>query len=44
MISVHDITNKSLPCDSNYIVDVIMRTKFGDFTTSMKENIIASIL
>ena len=37
MISVHDITNKSLPCDSNYIVDVIMRTKFGDFTTSMKE-------
>ena len=24
IISVHNVTNKILPCDSNYIVDVVM--------------------
>ena len=29
-ISVHDVTNKILTSDSNYIVDVVMWTKFGN--------------
>ena len=29
-ISVDDVTNKILSCDSNYIVDVFMWAKFGD--------------
>ena len=30
IISVHDITNKGLSRDSNYIVDVVMWSKFGN--------------
>ena len=41
-ISVHDVTNKILSRDSNYIVDVVMWPKFGSI--SMKEVIITSIL
>ena len=29
IVSVYDITNKILSCDSNYIVDVVMWPKFG---------------
>ena len=43
-ISVHDITRKILSPDSNYIVDVVMSSKFGNFSISMREVIITSIL
>ena len=42
IISVHDVTNKTLSRDSNYIVDVVMWPKFGSI--SMREIIITSIL
>ena len=29
-ISVHDVTNKILSRDSNYIIDVVMWPKFGN--------------
>ena len=41
---VHDVTNKFLSCNSNYIVDVVMRPKFGNSSISMKKVIIISIL
>ena len=41
IISVHDVTNKILLRDLNYIVDLIMWRKFG---ISMREVIITSIL
>ena len=44
IISVHDVTNKILSRDSNYIVDVVMWPKFGNSRTSMREVIITSIL
>ena len=44
MVSVYDITNKILSCDSDYIVDVIMRPKFGYWHFCMSEVIITSIL
>ena len=40
IISIHDVTNKILSCNSNYIVDVVMWTKFDN---SMKKVIITSI-
>ena len=43
-VSVHDIINKILSRDSNYIVDVVMRPKFGNSSISMREVIITSIL
>ena len=43
IISAHDITNKILSCDSNYI-DVVMRPKFGNCNVSMRKVIITSIL
>ena len=42
--SGHDVTNKTLSCDSNYIVGVFMRQKIGNFSIFMRENIITSIL
>ena len=42
--SVHDVTNKILSCDSNYIVNVVMWPKFGNCRISMREVIINSIL
>ena len=41
---VHDVTNKILSSDSNYIVHVVMWPKFGDSSISMREVIITSIL
>ena len=44
IISVDDVTNKILSRDSNYIVDVFMWPKFGNYSISMREVIITSIL
>ena len=44
IISVHEVTNKILPCDSNYIVDAVMWPKCGNSSISMREVIITSIL
>ena len=44
IISVHDVTSKILSRDSNYIVDVVMWTKFGNSSVSMREVIVTSIL
>ena len=43
IISVNDVTNKILSRDSNYIVDMFMWLKFGNFSISMREVIITSI-
>ena len=40
IISVHDVTNKILSCDSNYIIDVVM---WPNCTTSIRK-VITSIL
>ena len=42
--SVHDVTNKILSRDSNYIVDVVMWSEFGNSSISMREVVIASTL
>ena len=44
IISVNDVTNKTLSRDSNYIVDGVMRLKFGNSSISMREFIITSSL
>ena len=44
IISVHDVTNIILSHDSNYIVDVVMWSKFGNSSISMREVIISSDL
>ena len=44
IVYVHDITNKILSRDSNYIVDVVMWPTFGNTNISMREVIIISIL
>ena len=41
---VLDVTNKPLPLESNYIVDVAMWTTFGNSSISLKEVIITSVL
>ena len=43
IIYVHDVTNKILSRDSNYIVDVVMWSKFGNCSISIREVIIISI-
>ena len=43
IISAHEIRNKILSRDSNYIVDVAMWPKFGNSSISMREVIITSI-
>ena len=43
-ISVHKVTNKILLRESNYIADVVIWTKFGNYSISMREVIITSIL
>ena len=43
MVPVH-VINKVLSRDSNYIVDVVMRSKFGNFSISLTEVITTSIL
>ena len=42
IISVHGVTNKVLSCDSSYIVNVVMWTKFGN--SSISKFTITSIL
>ena len=40
----HDVTNKILSHDSKYIMDVVMRPKFGKSNICIREVIISSIL
>ena len=44
IISAHDMTNKILLCDSNYVVNVAMWPKFGNSSIPMKEVVTTSIL
>ena len=44
IISAHDVTNKILSRDSNYIVVMVMWPEFGNSNISMTEIIITSIL
>ena len=44
LICVHDVTNKILLCDLNYIVDAVMWPKFGNSSISVREVMITSIL
>ena len=44
IIPVHDVINKILSGDSNYIVDLGMRPKFCNASISMRELIVTSIL
>ena len=37
IISIQDVTNKSLSRDSNYIVDVVTLPKFGNCSITMRE-------
>ena len=43
-ISDHGVTKKTLPNESNYIVGVVMRLKFGTSGISMRELIISIIV
>ena len=40
----YDVTNKILLRDSNYIVDVVMWLTFGNYSITIREVIIFSIL
>ena len=44
IIHVHDVTHKVLSRDSNYFVDAVMWSKFGNSSISMIEVIITSVL
>ena len=44
IISVHDVLNKILSRDLNYIVDAVMWPKFGNCSISMRKVIVTSIL
>ena len=44
IISAHDVTNKIVSRDSNYIVDVVMWPNFGNSSISMRDIIITSVL
>ena len=44
MVSVHDVDNKILSRNSNYIVDVVIWPKFGNFNITVREVSITSIL
>ena len=43
IISVHDVANKILSRDSNYIIDVVIWPKFGNCGVCMRK-VITSIL
>ena len=43
IIFVHDLTNKILSRDSNYIVDAVMWSKFGNFIVSMSKVIMTVV-
>ena len=40
IISVHELTNKFLSPDSNYVVDVVMWPKFGNSSISFLTSIL----
>ena len=42
--SVHDVSHKFLLRDSNHIVDVVILSKFGNFSISTRKVVITSIL
>ena len=44
LTSVHELTNKIVLCESNYIVGLVMWPKFGNSSVSIREVIITSIL
>ena len=44
IISFHDIANKIVSSDLNYIVDEVMSPKFSNSNISMREVIITSVL
>ena len=44
MVSVHEVSNKILSRNSNFIVNVVMWSKFGNSSISMKVVIMTSIL
>ena len=44
IITVHELTNKILSCDSNYTVDALMWPKFSNSSISMRKVTITSIL
>ena len=44
IISVDDVASKILSSDSNYIVDLSMWSKFGNYSISMREVVTTSIL
>ena len=44
IITTHDVTNKILSRDSNYIVGLVMWPKFGKSSVSVREVIMTSIL
>ena len=44
IILVNDASNKILSRDSNYIVDMFMWPKFGNYSTSIKEVMTSSVL
>ena len=44
IIPVCDVTNTSLSCGSNYIINAVMWPKFGNSSISMRQVIITSIL
>ena len=44
IILVHDVSNKSLSCDWNYIVVMVIWPKFGKSSAPMRKVIITSTL
>ena len=44
IISIHDVTNEILLRDSNFVRDALMCPKFGNFSISLREVILTSIL
>ena len=44
IIPVYDVIKKTLSRDSNYIIDTVMWSRFGNSSISMREVIITSIL
>ena len=44
IVSAHDVTSTILSRDSNYVLNVVMWSKFGNSNISVREVIITSIL
>ena len=43
MISIHDFADKILSCDSDYVLDVVVWLRFGNFTISLRRIILTSM-